>query len=74
MRGTSGTDERGGRLSARELDVLRLVAAGQTNVAIAHHFGVSPRTVAKHLEHSYRKLGVSCRSAAVAQTADLIRR
>jgi hypothetical protein len=37
---------------------------GRTNRAIAHALEVSPRTVAKHLEHIYRKLGVSSRAAA----------
>jgi DNA-binding CsgD family transcriptional regulator len=45
------------------------VADGDTNSAIAHGLGMSPRTVAKHLEHAYRKLGVSCRAAAVSRVA-----
>lgn len=52
-------------LTRREAMVLELVALGRTNVAIAHRLGTSPRTVAKHLEHIYRKLGVSGRAAAV---------
>jgi DNA-binding NarL/FixJ family response regulator len=56
-----------GELSLRERAVLELVAAGRTNVAIAHELGISPRTVAKHLEHLYRKLGVANRAAAVAR-------
>jgi DNA-binding CsgD family transcriptional regulator len=55
-------------LTDREIQVLRLVAAGRTNIAIAHQLEVSPRTVAKHLEHVYRKLGVSSRAAAVSRT------
>jgi DNA-binding CsgD family transcriptional regulator len=55
-------------LSDRERAVLDLVALGRTNTAIAHALGVSPRTVAKHLEHTYRKLGVSSRAAAVARS------
>jgi DNA-binding CsgD family transcriptional regulator len=54
-------------LTEREATVLQLVALGRTNVAIAHLLGTSPRTVAKHLEHIYRKLGVSGRAAAVGQ-------
>jgi DNA-binding CsgD family transcriptional regulator len=54
-------------LTAREIVILRLVAAGRTNRAIAHELQLSPRTVAKHLEHVYRKLGVSSRAAAVAR-------
>jgi DNA-binding CsgD family transcriptional regulator len=58
----------GPALTAGERHILDLVAAGGTNVAIARALGNSPRTVAKHLEHIYRKLGVSSRSAAVART------
>jgi DNA-binding CsgD family transcriptional regulator len=54
-------------LTDRETEILRRVADGATNVAIAHALEVSPRTVAKHLEHVYRKLGVSSRAAAVAR-------
>ena len=53
-------------LTDREIQILQLVAAGRTNVAIAHELQLSPRTVAKHLEHVYRKLGVSSRAAAVS--------
>jgi DNA-binding NarL/FixJ family response regulator len=52
-------------LTAREREVLELVAEGRTNQAIGHALALSPRTVAKHLEHSYRKLDVSCRTQAV---------
>jgi DNA-binding CsgD family transcriptional regulator len=55
------------RLTDRETAILRLVAAGRTNSAIAHELQLSPRTVAKHLEHAYRKLGVSSRAAAVSR-------
>lgn len=54
------------QLTARQEQVLRLVAAGLTDAAIGHHLGCSPRTVDKHLEHIYRRLGVSCRTAAMA--------
>jgi DNA-binding NarL/FixJ family response regulator len=53
-------------LTERERAVLLLVAQGRTNRAIGHALEVSPRTVAKHLEHVYRKLDVSCRVQAVA--------
>jgi DNA-binding CsgD family transcriptional regulator len=55
-------------LTGREMQVLELAAAGRTNVAIARAIAVSPRTIAKHLEHIYRKLGVTSRAAAVYQT------
>jgi DNA-binding NarL/FixJ family response regulator len=54
------------QLTAREEQVLRLVADGLTDAAIGHRLGCSPRTVDKHLEHIYRRLGVSCRTAAIA--------
>jgi DNA-binding CsgD family transcriptional regulator len=52
-------------LTDRELEVLRMAARGRTNLAIARATDVSPRTIAKHLEHIYRKLGVTSRAAAV---------
>ena len=63
---TSSPEQRLAALTEREIQVLELVAAGRTNVAIAHTLDVSPRTVAKHLERIYRKLGVGNRAAAVA--------
>jgi DNA-binding NarL/FixJ family response regulator len=54
-------------LTEREIQILRLVADGRTNTAIAHALKVSPRTVAKHLEHTYRKLAVTSRAAAVSR-------
>ena len=56
-------------LTDRELYILRLASQGRTNQAIARAIGISPRTVAKHLEHIYRKLGVTSRAAAVYRTA-----
>jgi DNA-binding CsgD family transcriptional regulator len=56
-------------LTDRETQVLELVALGRTNTAIAHTLEVSPRTIAKHLEHIYRKLGVASRAAAAARSA-----
>lgn len=52
-------------LTDREARVLQLAALGRTNTAIAHALDVSPRTVAKHLEHIYRKLDVTSRTSAV---------
>ena len=54
------------QLTARQQQVLRLVAEGLTDAAIGRRLGCSPRTVDKHLEHIYRILGVSCRTAAIA--------
>jgi DNA-binding CsgD family transcriptional regulator len=51
-------------LSRREADVLRWVAEGKTNIEIGIILGVSPRTVGKHLERIFRRLGVETRTAA----------
>jgi ATP/maltotriose-dependent transcriptional regulator MalT len=53
-------------LSPRELEVLRLVAAGRTNREIASALVVSEHTVARHLQNIFAKLGVSSRTAATA--------
>jgi DNA-binding CsgD family transcriptional regulator len=52
-------------LTAREREVLEWVAAGKTNRDIASILGARPRTVDKHLERIYEKLGVETRTAAV---------
>jgi DNA-binding CsgD family transcriptional regulator len=51
-------------LTARELDVLRLLAEGHVDARIAQCLVVSQRTVNTHLRSIYAKLGVSTRSAA----------
>ncbi len=58
-------------LSAREREVLALVARGTTNRAIAEHLFVSEATVKTHLIHVYDKLGVSDRAQAVARGYEL---
>jgi DNA-binding CsgD family transcriptional regulator len=57
-------DARG--LSERELEVLRHLAAGATNKAIAAEFVLSERTVDRHVSNIFAKLGVSSRAAATA--------
>lgn len=52
--------------TARELEVLALVARGKTNREIAVELTVSEHTVRRHLQNLYRKLGVSSRAAATA--------
>src|SRR5262249_2037577 len=51
-------------LTAREVEVLRLVAQGLTDAQIAERLIISPRTVNNHLTAIYRKLTVSSRAAA----------
>lgn len=57
------------QLTPRELEVLTWVAKGKTNRDIGDILGMSPRTVNKHLEHIYVKLGVETRAAATALVA-----
>ncbi len=59
-------DPQAGALSLREIEVLRGVASGNTNAAIAAELHISQATVKTHLLHIYDKLGVSDRAAAVA--------
>lgn len=54
-------------LTARQWDLLRLVAAGYTNSQIARRLGLSEATVRKHLENIYTRLRVSSRTAAVTR-------
>jgi DNA-binding NarL/FixJ family response regulator len=53
-------------LTARELEVLRLVAAGDTNKAIAGKLSLSEKTIDRHLGNIFNKLDVSSRAAATA--------
>ena len=62
---TSASRDRHG-LTRRELQVLRLVAAGETNRGIATELVLSERTVDRHVSNIYAKLGVSSRAAATA--------
>jgi DNA-binding CsgD family transcriptional regulator len=55
-----------GGLTAREAEVLCLVATGKTNRAIAADLFLSEKTVARHVSNIFTKLGVSSRSAATA--------
>lgn len=53
-------------LTSRELEVLRLLQRGLTATAVGHLLGICPRTVSKHLEHAYAKLGCNNRVTALA--------
>jgi DNA-binding NarL/FixJ family response regulator len=53
-------------LTPREAEVLSWVAKGKTNRDVGEILGMSPRTVNKHLEHVFEKLGVETRAAAAA--------
>ena len=55
-----------GGLTAREAEVLRLVASGKTNRDIGVELVISEHTVARHLQNIFGKLGVTSRSAAAA--------
>jgi DNA-binding CsgD family transcriptional regulator/tetratricopeptide (TPR) repeat protein len=68
--------ERWAPLSAREFDVARLVAAGQTNAEIGRELTIAPKTVASHVEHILAKLDATRRTeiaawaARIAETGD----
>jgi DNA-binding NarL/FixJ family response regulator len=55
-----------GGLTAREVEVLRLVASGRSNLQIAADLTLSEKTVARHLSNIFGKLDVGSRTAAAA--------
>lgn len=59
------------KLSAREAEVLSLVAGGSSNREVARSLFVSEATVKSHLVHVFEKLGVDSRTAAVARAREL---
>jgi DNA-binding NarL/FixJ family response regulator len=66
-----GDSTKESELTEREVEVLRLVVAGKTNQEIGYALGISPRTVEKHVDSLYSKLGVSSRvEAAVFAVRD----
>ena len=60
----------GNQLSPRELDVARLLVHGKTNREIAAELFLSPKTVARHVDASMRKLGVSSRTALAVKVTE----
>jgi two-component system, NarL family, response regulator DegU len=53
------------RLTAREVEVLRALASGSSNEAIARSLGISPKTLRNHISNTYHKLGIYDRAQAV---------
>jgi DNA-binding NarL/FixJ family response regulator len=68
------TDDVAAVLSPRELDILRLAAEGHDNDAIAAELVLSVRTVERHLQNAYAKLGLQGRTARTAAVARLLSR
>ena len=58
-------------LTERELDVLRLLAAGLSNASMARELVITVGTVKSHVNHIYGKLGVQSRSQAIARAHTL---
>jgi len=71
VRRATGAVPTGPSLTPRELDVLRLVAQGQSNPAIGRALFLSETTVKTHLGHVFEKLGVSDRTRAVTRAMEL---
>jgi DNA-binding CsgD family transcriptional regulator len=69
-RKAAGDLQRAG-LSRRELEIVRLLATGQTNREIARGLFLSPRTVDMHVRNVLAKLGCRSRTEATKQAADL---
>jgi len=64
--GAGGTTSGAGPLTAREVEVLVLLATGRTNKAIAAELVISEKTVARHMANIFTKLDLSSRSGATA--------
>ena len=71
---TAVADDVASVLSPRELDILRLAAEGRDNDAIAAELVLSVRTVERHLQNAYAKLGLQGRTARTAAVARLLSR
>jgi DNA-binding NarL/FixJ family response regulator len=64
LRALDASDSPPGGLTRREVEVLRLVAAGRSNREVAATLFISEKTAARHVANIYAKLGISSRSAA----------
>jgi DNA-binding NarL/FixJ family response regulator len=64
--GASGSCRLPGGLTAREVEVLRLVAAGKSNKEIAAELALSHKTVDRHLSNIFKKIDVGSRAAATS--------
>jgi DNA-binding CsgD family transcriptional regulator len=63
----AGHPPRASSLSRRELEVLRLLATGESNAQIARRLGLSTHTIERHVANLYRKIGARGRADAVAR-------
>src|SRR5262249_38156365 len=63
---TPSSPTHSGGLTGREVEVLRLIATGATNRAIAGRLAISEKTVARHVSNIFTKLDLSSRAAATA--------
>lgn len=63
---TAGASPGAAGLTAREVEVLRLVAGGKSNRAVANSLSISEKTVARHISNIFTKLGMSSRAEATA--------
>ena len=61
-------------ITPRELEVLQWLAGGKSDRDIGEILGISRRTVHKHLQRIYEKLGVECRTAAVVRALPLLQK
>ena len=57
-------------LTARELEILRLIAAGMRNQDIANHLSISAATVKRHIANAYSKLGAGHRTEALIRARE----
>ena len=69
-RTSAETADADGLLSSRELEVIRLIAAGRSNAQIAEALVISPNTVGRHVSNIFNKIGAANRTEAAAYARD----